>query len=181
VRFEWAVCNRDLLSIVQKRPIYAIEIGEFVAFKVSEKYQYYHYGLEETRFMGVSAHIHSYAKFWQYGLKQSLANPDWTLISLGLFCILRVIWWETIDKSLSLRSSYLIECSVSRLVWIVALTSYLLSTAGWQKALCLQLELMLPPFTNHVMGTIRLWMVASQCPSWIINTPVHLDSQPYAI
>jgi hypothetical protein len=108
------------------------------------------------------------------GLKRSLANPDWTLISLGVFCILPVVWWAVVDKSLPIPSSYLIEFGVSILVWIVAFTSFLLSTATWQKALCLQLGLMLAPSTSHMSSfafwsTIRPWVVASQFSSQVIN------------
>jgi hypothetical protein len=108
------------------------------------------------------------------GLKRSLANSDWTLISLGVFCILPVVWWDVVDKSLPIPSSYLIEFGVSILVWIVAFTSFLLSTATWQKALCLQLGLMLAPSTSHMISfafwsTIRPWVVASQFSSQVIN------------
>jgi hypothetical protein len=109
------------------------------------------------------------------GLKRSLANSDWTLISLGAFCILPVVWWDVIDKSPPIPSYYLIEFGVSILVWIVAFTSYLLSTATWQKALCLQLGLMLAPCTSHMISfafwsTIRPWVVASQFLYQVINT-----------
>lgn len=109
------------------------------------------------------------------GLKRSLANSDWTLISLGVFCILPAVWWDVVDKSSPIPSSYLIEFGVSILVWIVALISYLRSTVNWQRALCLQLGLMLAPATNQVISyafwsTIRPLVVASQFSSQAINT-----------
>jgi hypothetical protein len=109
------------------------------------------------------------------GLKRSFANSDWTLISLGVFCILPAVWWDVVDESPPIPSSYLIEFGVSILVWIVALISYLRSTVNWQKALCLQLGLMLAPATNQVISyafwsTIRPLVVASQFSPQAINT-----------
>jgi hypothetical protein len=108
-------------------------------------------------------------------MKRLFVNPDWTLISLGMYFTLPVVWWVVIHRDLPVRSDVLAGFGISMVVWIVALIFHLLSPVSWQKALWLQLGLMLAPSTIWLISYIfwnhlRPWVVASQFSPRAVNS-----------
>jgi hypothetical protein len=107
------------------------------------------------------------------GMKTRLVNPDWTLISLAIYLTLPFVWWNVIGEGFSIMSSYSIEYMISLLIWGAGLIGYLRSQATWQRALCLQLGMMLAPTTADVISRVfwssgRWWLTDLPVPPWKI-------------
>lgn len=106
-------------------------------------------------------------------MKTRLANPDWTLISLAIYLTLPFVWWNVIRPNSFQFQSQLIEFVISILVWGIGLLAYLRSQATWQRALCLQLGMMLAPTTADVISRVfwssgRWWLTDLPVPPWKI-------------
>jgi hypothetical protein len=107
------------------------------------------------------------------GMKTRLATPDWTLISLAIYFTLPFVWWNAIRPNSFHIQSQLVEFAISILVWGLGLLAYLRSQATWQRALCLQLGMILAPTTAEVISRIfwsneRWWVTALPIPPWKI-------------
>ena len=107
------------------------------------------------------------------GLKQTITRPDWTLLSLSMYLALPFVWWTVSMERFPFLSSLVIDYVISILVWSVGLIACLRSRVSWQKALCLQLGLMLAPNTADLVSHIfwsdaRWWQNIWPFPPWII-------------
>lgn len=105
------------------------------------------------------------------GIKLRISNPDWTLISLALYLTLPFVWWNVIRPNNFQFQSQLIEFVISILVWGMGLLAYLRSQATWQRALCLQLGMILAPTTAEIISRIfsngtRWWLTDLPVPPW---------------
>lgn len=113
------------------------------------------------------------------GIRPRVSNPDWTLISLAVYFTLPCVWWNVIRPNNFQFQSQLIEFAISILVWGLGLLAYLHSQATWQRALCLQLGIMLAPTTAEIISRIfwsgtRWWVTAPPVVSWKLAV-VHLS------
>lgn len=107
------------------------------------------------------------------GIRHRIFNPDWTLISLAIYFTLPLVWWNVIREDFSIISSYSIEYVISLLIWSMCLIAYMRSPSTWQRALCLQLGLMLAPTTADVISRVfwsngRWWVTDLPIPPWKI-------------
>lgn len=105
------------------------------------------------------------------GIKLRISNPDWTLISLALYLTLPFAWWNVIRPNSFQFQSQLIEFVISVLVWGMGLLAYLRSQVTWQRALRLQLGMILAPTTADVISRVfwssgRWWLTDLPVPPW---------------
>lgn len=113
------------------------------------------------------------------GIRHRVSNHDWTLISLAIYFTLPFVWWNVIRPNSFQFQSQLIEFAISILVWGLGLLAYLRSQATWQRALCLQLGVMLAPTTAEIISRIfwngtRWWVTAPPIAPWKLAV-VHLS------
>jgi hypothetical protein len=105
------------------------------------------------------------------GLIQALSRLDWTWFSLLMYLALPFGWRGMGGESFTFSSIRLFELGLSILVWSVGLIAYFRSQTAWQKALGLQLGLMLAPGTADIISNISqiFW---SERLMWIRSTPL---------
>lgn len=88
-----------------------------------------------------------------YELRQTVFHPDWTRLSLAMYLATPLIWWRLAHADYD-PYVLLIELLISASALSGGIIAYLRSRAAWQRALSLQVGLILAPSTASIVSRI---------------------------